>query len=67
MMELMTAAWRVCSYVPTRNLLRHGNFRAFHLYHACRMGPMGFDDIMSSWTRNSKATTQYPDEAELSA
>lgn len=44
-------------YVPTRNLLRHGNFKDFHLYHAWRMGPMGFDDIMSSWTWSSKAAT----------
>lgn len=33
--------------IPTRNLFRHGNFRAFHLYHALRIGVGAFEDIMA--------------------
>lgn len=32
-------------YVPTRNCLRQGRRRAFHLYHACATGPMRFGDM----------------------
>lgn len=31
--------------VPTRNLLRHGRRRAFHLYHVRKRGEICFEDI----------------------
>jgi hypothetical protein len=35
-------------HVPTRNLLRHGNFNDFHLNHTCCIGVIGLDDITST-------------------
>lgn len=42
-------AQQACRIVlPTRNLFRHGSFRDFHLYQACRIGPAGLDDILKA-------------------
>lgn len=31
--------------MPTRKRFRQGRRRAFHLYHACAMGPIRFGDM----------------------
>jgi hypothetical protein len=35
--------------LPTRNLLRQGSFKAFHLYQAVRRGVTGAVDIMNAY------------------